>query len=178
MVSHPGVFTEETPETVCTKLLQENPGATSLTVRVFPEKSEEVQAGGNWLFRPSYEPLVEVETRMEEDERDKCLQLVLPKSAGTAGGLMELEIKSDDGRLNITAFREITILQQEIYPLIQTDKGHYKAKDEVKFRVLLLDQDLKPPEALRTIDEIWVEDPRNRRIAQWKDVVREWTLYI
>ena len=37
----------------------------------------------------------------------------------------------------------------------------------------MLDENLKPPEDLETIDEIFVEDPRNRRIAQWKKVVRE-----
>merc|ERR1719233_8880 len=36
------------------------------------------------------------------------------------------------------------------------------------FRVLLVDQDLKPSE-VEMIDELWVEDPRNRRIVQWKD---------
>ena len=86
-------------------------------------------------------------------------------------GLLEIEIRSDDERLDVRTFREITIYQQEIYPLLQTDKGQYKAKDKVKFRVLLLDQNLKPTKHLDTIDEIWVEDPRNRRIAQWKDSV-------
>ena len=37
MITHPGVFIEETPERVCIKLLQEKPLAASLTVRVFPE---------------------------------------------------------------------------------------------------------------------------------------------
>ena len=54
--------------------------------------------------------------------------------------------------------------------MIQTDKGHYKANDPVKFRLLVLDKNLKPPDDLRTIEEIWVEDPRNRRVAQWKEV--------
>ena len=53
--------------------------------------------------------------------------------------------------------------------MIQTDKGHYKANDPVKFRLLVLDKNLKPPDDLRTIEEIWVEDPRHRRVAQWKE---------
>ena len=56
-------------------------------------------------------------------------------------------------------------MKKENYPLIQTDKGQYKAKDDVKFRVLLVDHDLKPSE-IKTIEELWVEDPRNRRIVQ------------
>ena len=175
MISHPGVFVEETPETVCTKLLQESPVAANLTLRLFPEKpGTSVTSGDSWLFRGSNEPARQLESRLEAGEREKCLQLSLPRSSqGTASGLLEVEIQSEDGSLDIRTFREISIYQQEIYPLIQTDKGHYKAKDQVKFRVLLLDQDLKPSEELRTIDEVWVEDPRSRRIAQWKDVVRE-----
>ena len=176
MITHPGVFIEESPEKVCIKLLQETPVAAILTVRVFPEKTltEDSLTGGDWLFPgSSTKPLVEVETSLEEDERNKCLQLVLPKSEEPSGGLLELEVKSEDGRLDMMAFKEISIYKKEIYPLLQTDKGHYKAKDRVKFRVLLLDENLKPPEDLETIDEIFVEDPRNRRIAQWKKVVRE-----
>ena len=173
MISHPGVWVEETPETVCTKLLQENPVGANLTLRLYPEKPDySATTGDSWLFRVSNEPARQLESRLEAGERDKCLQLSLPRSSeGTATGLLEVEIQSEDGSLDIRTFREISIFQQEIYPLIQTDKGHYKAKDQVKFRVLLLDQNLKPTEDLRTIEEIWVEDPRNRRIAQWKDVV-------
>ena len=173
MITHPGVFIEETPETICTKLLQETQVAASLAVRVFPEKPDDSQTGDNWVFPGSNKPLLEVETRIEGAERDKCLQLSVPRTAGTARALLEIEIKSEDGSLDILAFKEISIYQEELYPMIQTDKGHYKAKDQVKLRLLLLDQNLKPPENLRTIDEIWVEDPRNRRIAQWKAVVTE-----
>ena len=61
-----------------------------------------------------------------------------------------------DFSYSVNAFKEITILEKENYPLIQTDKGIYKAKDDVKFRVLLVDHNLKPSD--ETIDELWVED--------------------
>ena len=173
MITHPGVFIEETPERVCIKLLQEKPLAARLTVRVFPENSGVSEE--SWVFRDSNKPLLQLGSRLEEDEREKCLQLALPKSKKTAndGGLLEIEIKSEDGSMDVMVFKEISIYQQETYMMIQTDKGHYKAKDKVKFRILVLDQNLKPPGELRTIDEIWVEDPMNRRIAQWKEVVRD-----
>ena len=53
--------------------------------------------------------------------------------------------------------------------MIQTDKGQYKAKDTVKFRVLALDQNLKPSRVER-VDKLWIEDPRGRRVEQWLDV--------
>ena len=170
MITHPGVFVEETPETVCTKFLQETPEVANLTVRLFPEKYEDSRIGSGWLFSDSNEPAVQLESRLGGGERDKCLQVSLPKSAGAAMGLLEIEISSEDGSLDTRIFREISIYRQKVYPMIQTDKGHYKARDQVKFRLLVLDQNLKPPDDLRTIEEIWVEDPRNRRVAQWKEV--------
>ena len=149
--------------------------AARLTVRVFPENSEDSESDESWMFSDSNKPLLQLGSRLEEDEREKCLQLALPKSKRTAndGGLLEIEIKSEDGSMDVMVFKEISIYQQETYMMIQTDKGHYKAKDKVKFRILVLDQNLKPPGELSTIDEIWVEDPMNRRIAQWKEVVRD-----
>ena len=86
MITHPGVFVEETPETVCTKFLQETPEVANLTVRLFPEKSERSLSGFGWLFSDSNEPAVQIESRLEGGERDKCLQVSLPKSAGAARG--------------------------------------------------------------------------------------------
>ena len=138
-------------------------------VRGYHEKSPDNTT--SWMFRSNNQAIVEMEAKMEKYERNKCFQLTLPKSEGVSKGLLEIEIQSDDERLDVRTFREIAIYQQEIYPLLQTDKGQYKAKDKVKLRILLLDHNLKPTPHLNTIDEIWVEDPRNRRIAQWKDTV-------
>ena len=114
---------------------------------------------------------------MEKSVKNKCFDLTLPKSPKVSKGLLEIDIKSDDGSLDIKKFKEITIYKQEIYPLIQTDKGHYKAKDRVKFRIILLDHNLKPSKDLKSIAEVWVEDPRNRRIAQWKNLVCKYIKY-
>ena len=138
-------------------------------VRGYHEKSPDNTT--SWMFRSNNQAIVEMEAKMEKYERNKCFQLTLPKSEGVSKGLLEIEIQSDDERLDVRTFREIAIYQQETYPLLQTDKGQYKAKDKVKLRILLLDHNLKPTPHLNTIDEIWVEDPRNRRIAQWKDAV-------
>ena len=85
---------------------------------------------------------------------------------------MNFELKSED--FISRNFRPISIYQKENYPLVQTDKGQYKAGDIVKFRILVLDHDLKPAEA-KQVDEIWIEDPKNRRIQQWKEQVSQHT---
>ena len=159
------------------ELFAENRAEASVSLKVFAERTEAQEDSQNWKFAEN-DALQEIRETMPRDVKEKCFQLTLPRSEGVAKGLLEIEIKSADGALDIKTFREITIYQPEIYPLIQTDKGHYKAKDKVKFRILLLDHNLAPTEEMRTIDEIWVADPRNRRIAQWKDVVREFNRLI
>ena len=170
-VTFPTAFIQGSPETVCVELFDGNRQGASFSVKVFAEKSNAQQNNNNWKLDQN-EALQHIREILPRNVKDKCFQLTLPRAEGVAKGLLEIQIKSRTLEEDIKIFREITILQQEIYPLIQTDKGHYKAKDEVKFRVLLLDHNLAPSGGLRTIDEIWVEDPRNRRIAQWKDVVR------
>ena len=169
-MSYPTAFIEESSETLCLELFDENKSGASITVKVFAEESNEQQRNENWIFDKT-RALQHTTARLEKNVKNKCFELTLPRCGGVSKGLLEIEIRSDDERLDVRTFREITIYQQEIYPLLQTDKGQYKAKDKVKFRVLLLDQNLKPTKHLDTIDEIWVEDPRNRRIAQWKDSV-------
>ena len=167
-VTYPTAFIQGSPETICVELLAGNIAGASVNINVFAEKTE----SQNWRFAENV-ALQQLRETMQRKVKEKCFLVTLPRSEGVTKGLLEIEIKSDDGALDIKTFREITIYQPEIYPLIQTDKGHYKAKDKVKFRILLLDHNLAPTEDLRTIDEIWVVDPRNRRIAQWTDVVRD-----
>ena len=169
-VTYPTAFIEGAPETICVELFDGNKSGARFSAKVYAEKTNAKQNTETWKFDEN-EPLQQIRETLARNVKEKCFQLTLPRSEGVVKGLLEIEIKSVDRVLDIKTFREITIYQQEIYPLIQTDKGHYKAKDQVKFRILLLDQNLKPNDDLRTIEEVWVEDPRNRRIAQWKDLV-------
>ena len=47
------------------------------------------------------------------------------------------------GSKMVTKYESVKLLKKENYLLVQTDKGQYKAKDTVKFRVLALDHDLR-----------------------------------
>lgn len=71
-------------------------------------------------------------------------------------------------------FKNETTLQVEKKQLsifIQTDKAIYKPSDKIKFRVLVLDSELKP--VLLTSDNllnIYLTDPEKNRIKQWLQV--------
>ena len=144
----------------------------TVTYKVFPyldRSSEDDDNEGSWEFKQ--EPTISGQTKLSIGEKNKCFSITLPKSSPSVSkGLVNFELKSDDSKFNSKNFRSIAIYQKENYPLIQTDKGQYKAGDIVKFRILVLDHNLKPTEA-KQVDEIWVENPKNSRIQQWKDKV-------
>ena len=50
---------------------------------------------------------------------------------------------------------------------VQPDKEQYKAGDLVMFCVMLGDHNLRPGAV--EVEEMWVEDPRGRKQAQWTD---------
>ena len=144
-----------------------------MTYKVYPyldRSSEEKDNEGSWQFKQ--EPTISDRVKLSNGEKSKCFFITLPKSSPSVSkGLVNFELKSDDSKFNSKNFRSIAIYQKENYPLIQTDKGQYKAGDIVKFRILILDHNLKPTDA-KQVDEIWVENPKSSRIQQWKDQVK------
>ena len=144
----------------------------TVTYKVYPyldRSSEEDDNEPSWEFKQ--EPTISDEMKISNGERTKCFSIILPKSSPSVSkGLVNFELNSDDAKFKSKNFRSIAIYQKENYPLIQTDKGQYKAGDIVKFRILVLDHNLKPTEA-KQVDEIWVENPKSSRIQQWKDKV-------
>jgi alpha-2-macroglobulin len=162
-ITFPRSFIENSPEKICIKLFDSVKTGGTIVTQVF---INDEQKKNNWKFDGKA-----AETKrigIKSGEKIKCFDFTLPITTASRG-LLHIKVVLDDSTHLVDSFKEITILKKEIYPLIQTDKGHYKAKEDVKFRILLLDHNLKPSE-VETIDELWIEDPRNRRIDQWTNL--------
>ena len=99
------------------------------------------------------------------DENRQCHSITIPSIANTTKAFINFEASFDNPSYAFNVFKEIKILPKETYNLIQTDKGQYKPNDTVKFRIILLDDTLKPAQ-ISNIDEIWIEDSNNNRIQQ------------
>eukprot|EP00090_Calanus_glacialis_P012233 TRINITY_DN20713_c0_g1_i4.p1 TRINITY_DN20713_c0_g1~~TRINITY_DN20713_c0_g1_i4.p1 ORF type:complete len:1703 (-),score=467.37 TRINITY_DN20713_c0_g1_i4:343-5451(-) len=162
LISFPRSFIEESPEKICIELFDSDKSDGTIETQVFINDKEDKDS---WIFGES--PVEKQTIEIKAEEKLKCFDFTLPKTKESKG-LLNIKVNFKDSTYSVNSFKEITILKKENYPLIQTDKGQYKAKDDVKFRVLLVDHNLKPSE-IKTIEELWVEDPRNRRIVQWKD---------
>eukprot|EP00092_Neocalanus_flemingeri_P108736 GFUD01139655.1.p1 GENE.GFUD01139655.1~~GFUD01139655.1.p1 ORF type:complete len:1716 (-),score=430.19 GFUD01139655.1:66-5213(-) len=162
LISFPSSFIEESPENICIELFDSDKSDGIIETQVYITDEEEKNS---WVFGES--PFEKKSIEIKADEKLKCFDFTLPETKASKG-LLNIKVSFKDSTYSVDSFKEITILKKENYPLIQTDKGQYKAKDDVKFRVLLVDHNLKPSE-VKTIEELWIEDPRNRRIAQWKN---------
>jgi len=160
LISFPRSFIEESPEKICIELFDSDKSDGTIETQVFINDGEDKES---WIFGES--PVEKQTIEIKAEEKLKCFDFTLPKTKESKG-LLNIKVNFKDSTYSVNSFKEITVLKKENYPLIQTDKGQYKAKDDVKFRVLLVDHNLKPSE-IKTIEELWIEDPRNRRIVQW-----------
>jgi len=154
LVSFPGTFLEQEQEQVCVELFKPEE-ETTIEVQLFVNNKSP-----NWLSVPL---LTQTEEVIKLDN-NRCFTLNLP-AIKEDKALLNIQIKTGDKV--ISSFKEVKVLRSEVYTLVQTDKGQYKAGDLVMFRVMLVDHNLKP-EAVE-VEEMWVEDPRGRRLAQWTD---------
>ena len=159
-ISYPSSFIEDSSEKICVELFGANKNDGTIETQVFADIGKKKS---NWIFDDI--PVKTKHIDIKADEKFKCVEFVLPLTAAKKG-LLHLKINFQNSTNAIDLYKEVTILKKESYPLIQTEKGHYKAKDEVKFRILLVDHKLQPSE-VETIDEVWIEDSHNRRIRQW-----------
>ena len=90
--------------------------------------------------------------------RNGCLEISVPKTVGGDTAILKISLHipvspincdrattqfSNQGSKMVTKYKSVKLLKKENYLLVQTDKGQYKAKDIVKFRILALDHDLR-----------------------------------
>ena len=103
----------------------------------------------SWLFNPLL---------YHSGSRNGCLEISVPKTVGGDSVILKISLHilvspincdrattqfSNQGSKMVTKYKSVKLLKKENYLLVQTDKGQYKAKDIVKFRVLALDHDLR-----------------------------------
>uniref|UniRef100_A0A8C8RNU0 CD109 antigen n=1 Tax=Pelusios castaneus TaxID=367368 RepID=A0A8C8RNU0_9SAUR len=97
-----------------------------------------------------------------EIERD-TLTMPLPLNSRT--GSYELLVKGHaEGHLLFSNRTSLLFEHKSISIFIQTDKSLYKPGQEVKFRIITVDPDLK---SFKTSLSIYIRDPRGNLIQQW-----------
>ncbi|EDW11959.1 Thioester-containing protein 5, isoform A [Drosophila mojavensis] len=112
---------------------------------------------------PSYNETQTVELPNADEFKQITFTLPPLKSGDynlTAEGVSGLEFKNST-QLSLAEFKP--------YVKLQTDKGKYKPGDTVNYRVIFLDENLKPSLAEDDV-VVWFEDPKRNRIKELKHI--------
>ncbi|XP_055930370.1 alpha-1-inhibitor 3-like isoform X3 [Argiope bruennichi] len=113
----------------------------------------------------------EQEFKLEKGESDTLLDFFVNtiNSDNVYNGRLEINGTIDGECISGSDKVYFSTPKENIY-LIQTDKPIYKPGQEVKFRVLKLDRNLKPSDDEDDIAEVYVEDPKGTRLFQFKGI--------
>ncbi|TDG38827.1 hypothetical protein AWZ03_014751, partial [Drosophila navojoa] len=112
---------------------------------------------------PSYNETQTVELPNADEFKQITFTLPPLKSGDynlTAEGVSGLEFKNST---------QLSLVEFKPYVKVQTDKGKYKPGDTINYRVIFLDENLKPSLAEDDV-VVWFEDPKRNRIKELKHI--------
>jgi alpha-2-macroglobulin len=154
LLTAPKVLQTGSEETVCVSF-HDLDTDVDLALSLLHEKSEEILASQRESF---------------PNGDGRCFQFMIPDVTSA----IDKAVLHVNGSSMNYSFEESTLIglkRTSLLTFIQTDKPVYKPGQTVKFRILRVDQDLKPK--LDHVDEVWIENPAGTRIMQWKPVVTQ-----
>ncbi|XP_006901823.1 PREDICTED: alpha-2-macroglobulin-like [Elephantulus edwardii] len=99
-----------------------------------------------------------------------CISFTVPRSSNS-DEVMFLSVQVKGPTHDFKKRSTVLVKNEESLVFIQTDKPIYKPGQEVKFRVVSLDENFHPLNEL--IPLIYLQDPKGNRIAQWQNVKLE-----
>ncbi|XP_033109447.1 murinoglobulin-1-like [Anneissia japonica] len=103
-----------------------------------------------------------------------CLQIEVPKVSKVERFEATLSVTAfdhDDIRQLFNTSKKVHVDPRNSKTFIQTDKPIYKPGQAVKFRILTLDQNLRPK--LDMIEKVYIEAPNGVRLSQWINVTTQ-----
>ncbi|XP_053305981.1 alpha-2-macroglobulin-like protein 1 [Spea bombifrons] len=98
-----------------------------------------------------------------------CPSFQVPAPSGTKQKVnIEIRGVTPDNMCHQIITKQVTIRAKRNGTFIQTDKSVYKPGQNVRFRIVTLNQDLESSNEKYSLVEL--QDPQKNRLAQWKDV--------
>ncbi|XP_072038714.1 uncharacterized protein [Amphiura filiformis] len=152
----PKVMIAGTTESVCIHLLEFDPEEpVELSILLMKDNVTELSSAPLYIME-SRQDCVKIQVPdVIEDYTEAILRVQAKRLFAPQ---VEFEVV-DDKKVQIRTLGSDTF--------IQTDKPIYKPGQTVYFRIMTLDQELKPDTS--AFSEIWIEAPNGIRLAQWKD---------
>ncbi|KAM5140434.1 alpha-2-macroglobulin-like protein 1 [Mantella aurantiaca] len=108
-----------------------------------------------------------VEKRFEKDSIFTCvpIQVSRPKEMQLVG---TLNVSIENAGETVANSTKVLVKRRQSSILVQSDKPVYKPGQEVKFRILSINEDLQPRDFVIPVVEL--QDPGKNRIGQWLNV--------
>ncbi|CAG0894451.1 unnamed protein product [Cyprideis torosa] len=161
LLTAPGRLLAGTTEKVCIHL-NELEGPLDARLRLFRVNVSNIIS--------ETEPLVEVTEKLSGETSPRCLELPLESLENTdvERAALVFNISSDSENYNSSAQGVINVQQFRYMTIIQTDKNIYQPGQMVRFRVMTVDQDLKP--LMEEIPRIILQDPNKIHMQNWRSI--------
>ncbi|XP_017887917.1 pregnancy zone protein-like isoform X2 [Ceratina calcarata] len=100
-----------------------------------------------------------------------CMPLEIPWTPYFRG-FLRLKIKFDKyPSYVVEEEKEVVIVHDSVMTFVETDKVIYKPGQDVNIRILMLRHNLKPWK--EPIPKVWIENPSEVRVAEWRNVNTE-----
>ncbi|XP_034963191.2 alpha-2-macroglobulin-like isoform X1 [Zootoca vivipara] len=99
----------------------------------------------------------------------QCIPFRVPKWSnfpGTSEATLEVEVEV--GMLTLHSRKQVLVRNPESLVFVQTDKPIYKPGQEVRFRIISVDEGFRPLN--ETFPLVYIQDPKRNRLLQWTNV--------
>uniref|UniRef100_A0A7N5JHF9 Ovostatin-like n=1 Tax=Ailuropoda melanoleuca TaxID=9646 RepID=A0A7N5JHF9_AILME len=100
---------------------------------------------------------------VDENHFSKCITFMVPPAVSNP--LAFIVLSAQGSSITFHERRSVALRNKSTTVFVQTDKSTYNPGQNVKFRTVALDTDLKPVNKMYT--SIYIQDPKGNRIAQW-----------
>jgi len=157
-VTMPSTLVEENSEEICVELFDPARNEAVVSADLFVRTPADQESGTE--FR-DLKPLSSQTMNIGKADTRECFNLTIGSGQlkDVSNGIMNIKI-TDGAGYNVNVFRKVHLMAKQLHSLIQTDKGKYKPKDKVRFRILLVESDLLAAD-IASLDEVWVEDTQS-----------------
>ncbi|XP_077779223.1 alpha-2-macroglobulin-like isoform X2 [Podarcis muralis] len=103
----------------------------------------------------------------------QCIPFQVPRlsnspEASEATLTVEVAVEVDIGLMVAHERKQVLVRNPESLVFVQTDKPIYKPGQEVRFRIMSVDEDFRPLN--ETFPLVYIQDPKRNRLLQWTNV--------
>ncbi|XP_072844543.2 alpha-2-macroglobulin [Pogona vitticeps] len=152
LVLVPLLIRTETPENICVQLNHLNESVTLSATLEYAAHNRSL-----------------ISDVISEKDFFRCIPIELPRLNGTSNpSVLLLTVKVEGQTLAFWSRRRVLVKNVDSLVFVQTDKPIYKPAQEVKFRIVALDEGFHPLNEKFPL--VYIQDPKRNRLFQWQDV--------